>query len=376
MSAAETDSNYAEIMLAWAEDGSTESLQQLLKILDDWDSTENFYQEVGDYELDVVIGAVADHRSEEAFDFLQEIIKHEAPRSGAYEASIENLVKFAPTHREEVQAIIETQLQKEQARFEQAASTYPFFQGEYYYDSRMRNYVDGGGNLLHRGSIINDSVKTPLLVFTLNAIGDASAYQLIQDHLATGEGLDFGIAHDLVHTTLKEKRYVLEVIDIYEELIRDSRYTTENRSNFVQQFFDNSGEFYFGYRGDPEEFLPQISDAEEKSLLRMLEVADYALTLGFLPKETVDLVYSKRAEIMDRLVGMGYSREEFNKTNAPEPETIEEFKRPEPAIEEPTEVVTTEPSEEPVEQSSNWHLWLIGVVVVVGGIALAVRRKN
>lgn len=43
---------------------------------------------------------------------------------------------------------------------------------------------------------------------------------------------------------------------------------------------------------------------------------------------------------------------------------------------EPAEVETPKPSEEPAEQSSNWWLWLIGAVVVVGGIALVVRRKS
>lgn len=47
----------------------------------------------------------------------------------------------------------------------------------------------------------------------------------------------------------------------------------------------------------------------------------------------------------------------------------------EPTIEEePNDVVITEPNEEDVEQSSNWWLWLIGVVAVVGG-ALLVRSR-
>lgn len=48
---------------------------------------------------------------------------------------------------------------------------------------------------------------------------------------------------------------------------------------------------------------------------------------------------------------------------------------PEPATEELAEVVVTEPTEEPVEKSSNWWLWLIGLLVVVGGV-IAVRRKS
>lgn len=56
--------------------------------------------------------------------------------------------------------------------------------------------------------------------------------------------------------------------------------------------------------------------------------------------------------------------------------TIEESTAREPATEKPAEVDTPEPSEEPVEQSSNWWLWLIGAVVVVGGIGLIARRKS
>ena len=57
-------------------------------------------------------------------------------------------------------------------------------------------------------------------------------------------------------------------------------------------------------------------------------------------------------------------------------EVVEEASAPDLAIKESAEVVTVEPSEEPAEQSSNWWLWLIGAVVVVGGIGLVARRKS
>ena len=57
------------------------------------------------------------------------------------------------------------------------------------------------------------------------------------------------------------------------------------------------------------------------------------------------------------------------------PEVIEEITAPEPAIEEPAEVIVAEPVEEDVEQSSNWLLWLIGALVVVGGVFLLRPRK-
>jgi hypothetical protein len=55
---------------------------------------------------------------------------------------------------------------------------------------------------------------------------------------------------------------------------------------------------------------------------------------------------------------------------------IEEVTAPELATEEPAEVVVAEPVEEGVEQSSNWWLWLIGVVVVVGGVVLLRSKSN
>ena len=56
-------------------------------------------------------------------------------------------------------------------------------------------------------------------------------------------------------------------------------------------------------------------------------------------------------------------------------ESIEEVIAPEPAIEEPAEVVVAAPIKEDVEQSPNWWLWLVGAVVVIGGILKVCRKK-
>ena len=57
-------------------------------------------------------------------------------------------------------------------------------------------------------------------------------------------------------------------------------------------------------------------------------------------------------------------------------ETVENVTPSEPANAEPGEAdMPEEPSEEPDEKSSNWWLWLIGLLVVVGGLAVVVRRK-
>ncbi|MBT64572.1 MAG: hypothetical protein CML13_15340 [Puniceicoccaceae bacterium] len=57
-------------------------------------------------------------------------------------------------------------------------------------------------------------------------------------------------------------------------------------------------------------------------------------------------------------------------------EVIEEVNTPEPATEETLEVVTAPPIEEELEEPSNRWLWLIGLLVVVGGLGLVLRRKN
>jgi hypothetical protein len=62
----------------------------------------------------------------------------------------------------------------------------------------------------------------------------------------------------------------------------------------------------------------------------------------------------------------------------PAPEAEEVAQEPtarQPATEKPDEVKTPDTTEEPVEQSSNW-LWLIGLLVVVGGLAVVVGRKS
>jgi len=56
-------------------------------------------------------------------------------------------------------------------------------------------------------------------------------------------------------------------------------------------------------------------------------------------------------------------------------EEVEEVAQPKPATEKPAEVVTFEQTEEPAEQSSNWWLWLIGALVVVGGVFVLRSKK-
>lgn len=57
-------------------------------------------------------------------------------------------------------------------------------------------------------------------------------------------------------------------------------------------------------------------------------------------------------------------------------EVVEEIAAaPEPTIEKPVKVVVSEPTEKDIEQSSNWWLWLIGLVVIVGGVFVLRSKK-
>lgn len=60
----------------------------------------------------------------------------------------------------------------------------------------------------------------------------------------------------------------------------------------------------------------------------------------------------------------------------PSTKAVGEVPPPQAVIEKPVEVVMPEPSEELADESSQWWLWLVGLMVVVGGLALVVRRKS
>ena len=103
--------------------------------------------------------------------------------------------------------------------------------------------------------------------------------------------------------------------------------------------------------------------------------------------DALEYLWAEDANIQNRLQKYKADLEEYHHSNETEviekpavevaavPEVIEEINAPEPTIEEPTEVVVTEPVEEDVEQSSNWWLWLIGAVIIVGSVFVLRSRK-
>ena len=60
-------------------------------------------------------------------------------------------------------------------------------------------------------------------------------------------------------------------------------------------------------------------------------------------------------------------------TSNEEPEALPTV---EPEVKESAELKPVEVAEEIAEQSSLWWLWLVGALVVVGGLVVVVRRKS
>lgn len=112
----------------------------------------------------------------------------------------------------------------------------------------------------------------------------------------------------------------------------------------------------------------------------ILEYGGWEASAGRL--KTIQAEYAKRLELREETA---FSQAIAEPSVAPSDhlpalnikEPAQESTAPEPTIEEPAEVVVAEPiEEEPIEQSSNWWLWFIGTVVVVGGIILFIRSRN
>ncbi len=115
--------------------------------------------------------------------------------------------------------------------------------------------------------------------------------------------------------------------------------------------------------------------AEDQELNQRLDII-----LSGVGKERVDdwlsMTGKSAPELLDRNSDLAeHSLLEEHALMVPTREELEEIEEV-ASPEEPVEVVVAEPIEEDVEQSSNWWLWLIGALVVVGGLGLAIGRKN
>lgn len=120
---------------------------------------------------------------------------------------------------------------------------------------------------------------------------------------------------------------------------------------------------------------------EPHLLLTLRSSLEYGWEASASRLQTIQAEYAKRLELR----GASAPAEDIDEPVAEIPptspaeekaETAEEATASEPGTEEPAGADTPEPSEEPAGQSSQSWLWLIGTVVVVGGIGLIARRKS
>ena len=333
--------------------------------------------------IDKTLDIIGDHQNERSYNllltFLNSDYEYNVFRKSSYSWLLSNLLKYRDSKSEEVTDVLKSELSRMLEGKEAFESKHPFLLDDnvFFQKERQSRYVTENGDVVFEGRV-KPATSEGTILKGLYLIESDASYAAIQSFLTSWPGRETSDSFEYPEMWLKLRRYDLPVIDIYEALMRDTHYLEASRANFVKHFFDNSVVHYAHHEiEDPERDFAQIKNASEASLLRMLEVADYALTLDFLPMVTVDLVYAKRAEIIDRLVEMGYSREELNKSKVSAPKTIKKVSAPESATEDKTdEVIAAEPIEEPAEKSSNWWLWLIGALVVIGGLGLVLRHKN
>jgi len=108
---------------------------------------------------------------------------------------------------------------------------------------------------------------------------------------------------------------------------------------------------------------------------KALVAFNHPLVLEFA-KANVDSENLRIKDGCERIIRNYIAGDTQSATTTAAEEAIEEATAPELGIEDSAEVLVAELIEEDVEQSSNWWLWLIGAVIVLGGAGLAIRRKS
>ena len=370
-----------------AREGSKESLEELKRVFQNKDFVNSLFddnEKLGRFSglnaVRAMLYTLGERQDENSYQLLTSFLENDYPRDIfkeiSYRELLDNLVKYQDAKGEELTKILEDELEMMVSRAVGYEEDHPFLNDEnIFYNYRSTAYISEDGEEVYGKPVITNDSKSNLILSRLYLVGSENAYRIIKSYLTSWVGRENSSSIVLPFNRLKERRYEVPVIDIYAAIIRDPRYLKATRAEFVEHFFGNSISPYFPGIENPKEEFAQIGSADEEGLIRMLHVANYALALDFLSMETIDLVYAKRAEIIDRLVGMGYSREELSEVEETKSSSIqaaEGLPQPEQIIKEPAEVV----EEAPVEQSSNWWLWLIGAVVVVSVLGLVLRRKS
>ena len=129
------------------------------------------------------------------------------------------------------------------------------------------------------------------------------------------------------------------------------------------------------YGDSAKPYLPRLNQILENPSIGGTIVSDLEVAVSFINSPSPQPVKKSH-----KAVNLYVPKDSVAETS---PDTrAEEVTAPEPAIEKPAEVVVAELVEEDVKQSFNWTawladrwLWLIGAVVVVGGVFLLRPRK-
>jgi len=165
--------------------------------------------------------------------------------------------------------------------------------------------------------------------------------------------------------------------------IPTARYTTTHGPEHDEGFIVTAqSDAIRALSGIDDPRIPAVLEKLRKETSEGEDYIHYAIPSGFYGERDQRFEKLREAAYAKRLTSLGITEpsgeltaEELPASTPLVAEVIEEVIVPEPAIEEPVEVVVAEPIEEEVEPSSNWLLWLIGAVVIVGGVFLLRPKK-
>ena len=188
-----------------------------------------------------------------------------------------------------------------------------------------------------------------------------------------GNGADYYLRAEEAYTVLKQFHEVFEIpsakLDTWFEPVKNEQlassfYQATTQKNYPRITIEVANSFL----EEAPVFLNLFISFDQKSFNRLgiSEETNKTRNLTFDVPEIVDLVSSQTA-----------SAEIPATPPVPEVEEIvQEVTQPELTKKEPVEVAPVEVDEKNPGQSSQWWLWLIGLLVVVGGLVVVVRRKS
>jgi hypothetical protein len=220
------------------------------------------------------------------------------------------------------------------------------------------------GNLSESSRAVGDALREYQETKSLEAL------EIISAALAPGS------ESTMIFTALLELPLDSQTYGLLREFIKrsDSRYRAAaiDRLKFAPAALDmNEAQV-----AELLEFLESITKDSSSSDYRMIGTAERVIKQlekePYIGADRASEEISKKVEVIKEPV------DEIPATSpAPEvEEAAQEVTAPEPATKEPAEITPVEMAEESPEQSSQWWLWLVGALVVVGGLGMLLRRKS